>query len=127
MISTETPDLFSMTPFVLKILNERCNFYDILNTKLNSPKEFNDIHKTLLKYNWSKWVYNYKTNDDKTGEVKYVELVKKRIEKNQKIFIMSRLDLIKKYIIIPVWEPIQFCLGLNIVNYYDRCVPNSKK
>ena len=126
IISVDNPELHSMTPYVLKNLNEKCNFYDLFNDKLNSPSEFAECHKIVLKYNWSKWVYNLKTYDDKTGELKFVENTRKRIEKGQKIFVKSRLDLIKKNIIIPVWEPIQFCLGLNIINFYDRCLPNAK-
>ena len=127
MICIETPELYHIVPYVSNTLNERCNFYDIYNIKMNNPTEFSNLHRTLLKYNWSKCVYNTKSFDDNTGKEKFNELNKKRIDKGQKIYVKNRLDLIKKYVMLPVWEPIQFCLGLNTVNFYDRCLHDGKK
>ncbi len=115
-----------MVPFVLTLLYQKFNFYDVFKYKINTPIEFNEVHKIYNKYNWSKWVHNIKTFD-KNGTLRFTETTKKRVEKGQKIFIRPRIDLIKHYLIYPVWEPIQFCLGLNIMNYYDKCNPDAQK
>lgn len=111
----ENQDISNMLPYIFKEINSRFNVYDIYNDKIDNPSHFNEVHKKLTKSNWKHISFHScLTTDDKTA---MQETNKKRIDKELKLFVTNRLEEIKKYSLSPLWEPIQYNLYLNYINY----------
>jgi hypothetical protein len=115
----ENSELTNLLPFLFKEINAKFFVYDIYNEKIENPSDFQEIHKTLVKSNWKKISFNSLPMfiEDKK-EMK--ETSKKRIDKDFKLYVVNRLNDVKKYLLTPIWEPIQYNIYLNLLNFYKN-------
>ena len=116
MICIENPELNNIVPFLISNLLEKFNIYDILNSRLNSLEEFTIQHREIKRNDWKKIVFNtYSPNliFNKT-------IFKKRVEKGLKLGVKSRIDPLRPYLLLPVWENIQNNLLKQIIYFYTK-------
>ena len=115
-ICLENPDLTNIVPFVINELQDKYNVYDILKMKLNSAEEFLIHHKELKRNDWKKISFNtYSQN-----MVFIKTIYKKRVDKGHKLIVKNRLNTLRPYILLPVWENIQNYLIKQIIFFYSK-------
>ena len=116
MICLENPDLINIIPFVLNELLDKYNVYDILNVKLNSAEDFMNQHKELKRYDWKKISFN--TYSQNFTFIKTI--YKKRVEKGHKLVVKNRINVLRPFLLIPVWENIQNYLYKQIISFHTN-------
>ncbi len=87
--------------------------FDIYQFQINSIEDFDKNHLNIFKYKKIK-LYVCKNNLDKT---KMIEYKKKKIEKDNKIYIINQKDKLRNFLLNNKWYIIQKKFYLSIINY----------
>jgi len=120
MICIENPELYNIVPFLINDLLDKYNVYDILNSRLNSVEEFNTQHKEIKRNDWKKVIFNTCSNNLVFNKTIY----KKRVEKGLKLSVKNRMNPLRPYLLLPVWENIQNNLLKPIIYFYTKQNPS---
>jgi len=120
MICIENPELYKIVPFLINDLLDKYNVYDILNSRLNSVEEFMTQHKEIKRNDWKKIVFNTYSNNLVFNKTIY----KKRVEKGLKLAVKSRMNPLRPYFLLPVWENIQNNLLKQIIYFFTKQNPS---
>jgi hypothetical protein len=108
-----------MLPVIFNELKKTLFVYDIYNEKIENPDQFDICHKKIIRSKWKRIVpYVMSANEEDKNNAQ--ESNKKRIDKEYKLYIKKRTSEISHLLIDPVWEPLQYNLFLNIINFYKQ-------
>lgn len=109
-------DLHTMVPYMIKELTTRFDIYDIADDLIQSQKDFIAIHKKYIRSTWKPiQTFVCLTHEDKS---KKKEINKKRLDGSLQLYICNICNSIKKYALIPYWEPMQFAIYEQLINYF---------
>lgn len=118
-ICLENFEFMNLLPYVFKEVCETFQVNDIFHHKIENPAQFHEVQKMIRKNNWKKIKFNSLSHlvEDKK-EMK--EFSKKRIDKENKLYVTKRIDTVKKFLLDPRWDPIQFNIYLNLMIFYKN-------
>ena len=105
-----------MKNMVIHLINNIIKSYlifDIYQFQINSIEDFDKNHLNIFKYKKIK-LYICKNNMDKTQMIEYK---KKKIEKDNKIYIINQEDKLRNFLLNNNWNIIQKKIYVTIINY----------
>ena len=118
MACYDNNELTSLIPLLYEELNKSIEIYDIEENQIKTSNDFDEIHKMLVKHSFKKNI-NYTTLKDESKD-KIVVNNKKRIEKENNLYVFNRLKDLSGLLLIPKWTPIQY-------NIFTSMIALSKK
>jgi len=132
----------NLVPYFLKEISERFSVNNIFDDKIDHLEQFNQIHKGIIKANNKEIAYytslkylenefperninNYSKSysniyNTETTPLNFSENFRKRIDKENKLLIVKRPNLLKKFNLVGKWAPIQNNIIKNFINFYEK-------
>lgn len=126
----------------MKEISEKFCVNNIFEEKIENLEQFNLNHKGLIKANYKEIAYysslknlenefpekiinNYSKSycniyNTETIPLNFSENNRKRIDKDNKLIIFKRKNLLKKFNLVRKWGPIQNNIIKNFIDYYEK-------
>ena len=132
----------NLVPYFLKEICEKFAVNNIYEDKIENLEQFNLNHKGIIKANYKEITYytSHKCFENEFAEsnisnysksynniysneqipVNFSENNRKRIDKENKLTIVKRRNLFKKFNLVKKWGPIQNNILKNFINLYEK-------
>ena len=119
MTCLESLAIKPILPYMIKKLKNMYDIYDVSKNIIESPEQFNEIHKWIV-LNKRKPISFFVKTKDENGNDKYEMSFKKKIDPKKKLSVRRNLENISMYIFKLFWKEIQYYINLNIMAFYNE-------
>lgn len=141
-VCNDNPAYLNLIPYFLKEISEKFNVNNIYEDKIENLEQFNQTHKWIIKSNNKEIAYytspkflenefaernisNYSKcfnniYNTESIPVNFSENNRKRIDKENKLIIVKRRSLFKRFNLVKKWGSIQNNILKNFISLYEK-------